>query len=478
MWMKQKTSKEIPFEEFARKHKNTKFDALLDFPANKEVAKLYRAKKPLPKGTVVWLLDPKVTVYITTLPGGKKHVSSAKEYKAAVAKIHKMMDFALKTYETYLETMDFRVNEMQKAYDKHYIVSFFTSNWVGSKGDRPDKQAKASAAAVRRLRAVVTGRDYANFEAATKAAHKAAMAYRQGIDDWINQHSGSSENFEMALTVVRDGGFMTVGVLAMTVAAPATALGTAGYAAAIGGGTSVLQSSADATGRFVAGDKLTFKGTAEKILLDGAKGAGWGLVGAGLSAGLAKFVTGPLASAAAKRFGSSGFVKAMLGRITGSKWYVQFYRRVFQKELEAFEKEAVKALAAGTYGPANEVTGAFIKAAREKAFQQFQKATLTVLTGEASKTIIKVFQEVMTGPKGSTYLRYFMSKKAPNITGKVSEKQLAGIIAEDLSKDDVAQSIFEEIVSRSLDQIAEKASADIRAELRSAAKELEKKNKR
>lgn len=478
MWMKQKTAKDIPLEEFAKKFKNSDIGILLEHPANKEVARLYRSKKPLPKGTVVWLLDPKVTVYVTTLPGGKKQISSAKEYKAAVAKIHKMMDFALKTYEAYLDTMDFRVNELQKAYDKHYIVTFFTSNWVGSKGDKPVSQARASAAAVRKLRAVVTGRDYAKFEGAVKAAHKAAMAYRQGIDEWANQHSGSSENFEMALTVVRDGGFLTVGVLAMTVAAPATGAATAGYAALIGGTTSTLQSSADAAGRAIAGEKLTFKDTAAKVLLDGAKGAGWGLVGAGLSAGLAKFVTGPLASAAAKRFGSSGFVKAMIGRITGSNWYVQFYRRVFQKELEAFEKEAVKAIAAGTYGPANEVTGAFIKAARDKAFKKFIDATLDVLTGEAADIIVKVFQEIMTGPKGSTYLKYFMSKKAPNINGKVSEKQLADIIASDLTKDAVATSIFEEIVKRSLDRVSAKASADIKGELKQAAKELERRTPR
>ncbi|WP_386628485.1 hypothetical protein [Sulfitobacter geojensis] len=472
MWMKQKTTKEIALEEFAKKHKNKHLAAILEHPYNKNVAGLYRAKKLLPKGTIVWLLDPKVKVYVATLPNGKREVLTEKQYKAAAAKVDRALDNGLRDYERYLETMIYRHDIQLNAYEKFPIISFLTSSWYG-KGKEPVTQRAASEAAVKNLKKVVSSRNYARFKDALFDANKAAMAYRKGIDEWIQQNSGSAANWESGCRLLRDGGFLAVGIIASVVVVPVTAgtAATLGYGALIGGTTSALQSSSNELGRSIAGEQVKFSTSLEKVAKDTIGGGIFGLAGAGIG----KFVSGKLVNVVAKRFSNSTFLRNSIKRLVGSKWYSDQYSKLFTMELEAFLKASADDVASGVYGTTTKaVNKAFQDRVGQKVAQIYLANTISAISVD---TLIKPVQVILTDKQGTDFIILFLKRNATNLTGSLSEDQLAKIIATDIEKDPIASAIVESTVREMKDVIGSESQKEIRKEIQAAAIELRNRNK-
>jgi hypothetical protein len=148
MWLQYKLKKDRPFEEVAKEFNNKDVAFVLKHPKNGVAAKCVKSKQPVPAGTVVWLLDPRVTVYIMTTPKGKVALTE-KEWKDNLKKINTAMDKVLRRFELRLDNLLGRHEGQRKVNEEFPIVSFFCSNWVGSKGNEPTKTRKDAQAAVR-----------------------------------------------------------------------------------------------------------------------------------------------------------------------------------------------------------------------------------------------------------------------------------------------------------------------------------------
>ncbi len=466
MWMKYKVKKDITLPDLLKRFRNKDIDVILQHPKNQAAVKAYKARQPIPKGTVVWLLDPGVTVYITTHPNGRKEVLSQKEWKASVAKAHKAMDMALRTYKSMFETMVYRHDLQNKVIDEFPIVSFFTSNWVGSKGDEPVTQKKAAAAAVKKLQSVVKARDYSKFEAAARDADRKVRAYGKGIDEWVAQHTGSAENWETGLTVVRDGAFVVFGALAMTVAAPATGAATLGYGALVGGGTSLMSSSANEAGRHWADPNLKYSDSAAKIAKDVALGSVFGAAGAGL----ARLISGALAGKFAERLANSQTISRLISRLSSARWFPEMGQRIYQRELSALMKSL-------SLDAADDITGALLTITPQVLDRMAVNVTIKVLSRGGVGGAKKITQEILKGNKGSAWVRKFFRDNAAKIKGKMSDDQIADLMATELMKDPLAAEAFEALAKGNVKLIEAELTKEIRKELTRKAREVQKKAK-
>lgn len=451
MWIAHKLKADTPLQDIAKKFRNTDISILLQHPQNKAAARAYKARKPVPKGTVVYLLDPKVTVYIMTTPKGKV-VLSEKDWKKNIAKIHKAMDFALKRFKSTHETIVYRHKLQSDVNDEFPIVSFFCSNWVGDKGDEPKAQKRASKASVDKLTKVVRGRDYKKFEQSCRDAEKKVNAYAKGVDEWVAQLTGSAENWETGLTFVRDGSFVIFGACAMTVAAPATAAATVGYGALVGGGTAFMSSSANEVGRAVAGDDLTLEESGTKIATAVVKGAAFGAAGAGI----ARVISGALGAKLAEKMASSQMATKLSYRLLSrSPLLPKLSQRVLEREVHAL----IKVSGEGTTYLAKETLDKMV-------VNVLVKLMIRSSVGGTSKTL----QEVVKGKKGSKWVQAFMQKNATKIKGKMDENKLAEIMAEELIKDPIALEAFEAVVKDNIKKIETELAKEIRKELQRQAK--------
>lgn len=454
MWMQCKPKRDIKLKDLMKMFRNKDIDVILQHPKNKEVVKLYKANKDIPKGTPVWLLDPCVTVYITTLPGGKKEVISEKEWKDTVTKAHKAMDFALKQYKSTHETMVYRHDLQNKALDEFYITSLFTASWWGEEGREPKKQKAASAAAVKTLEKVVKARDYKRFEAAVRDAETKIKAYGKGIDAYIAQHTGSAGNWETGLTWVKNGGFVIFGALAMTVAAPATAAGTLGYGALVGAGTSAMSSSANEAGRHWSGQNVTFSGSAKTVAKDIVYG---GVLGA-LSAGAAKAIAGPLIGKFAEKLASRQLVSALINRASLSRFWPEMGRRVYERELNALMQSLSKEVA-------DDAAGALIKITPQILDRMCVNVTIKVMSRLGVGTFRKSCEVAYKKHKVEKWTENYLKKNATKLKGNMTDEQVADLMAKDLANDPVAAEVLKMAVRSNAKVIEAELAKEIRKEL-------------
>jgi hypothetical protein len=450
MWLQYKLKKDRPFEEVAKEFNNKDVAFVLKHPKNGVAAKCVKSKQPVPAGTVVWLLDPRVTVYIMTTPKGKVALTE-KEWKDNLKKINTAMDKVLRRFELRLDNLLGRHEGQRKVNEEFPIVSFFCSNWVGSKGNEPTKTRKDAQAAVRKLKSIVGARDYKNFEAAVRKAETAVNAYSKELYEWIEQLIGSGENWVTGLSVTRDASFAVFGACAMTVAAPATMTATLGWGATVGGGTAFMSSSANEVGKVVAGDDVKLGTSVKNIALAVAKGAAFGAAGAGIT----RLISGAIAGKVAEKMASSSVLQKMASRLVSrSPLIPKLSQRLVQAEIEAIRKASGKVVI--------EITPAVMD---KMAINALTKVVLRTGTGSTSKTL----QAVISGGKGSSWMEAFFKKNAQKIA-TMSEKEAAEFFAAELMKDPLALDAFEAIIKDNIKVYEAEFSAVVRKELERQAK--------
>lgn len=444
MWLQYKLKKDRPFEEVAKEFSNKDIAFVLKHPKNGVAAKCVKAKKPVPVGTVVWLLDPRVTVYIMTTPKGKVALTE-KEWKDNLKKVNTAMDKVLRRFEMRFDNLVLRHETQRKVNEDFPVISFFCSNWVGSKGNEPTKTRKDAQAAVRKLKSIAGGRDYKNFEAAVRKAETAVNAYSKELYEWIEQLIGSSENWVTGLSVTRDVSFAVFGACAMTVAAPATMTATIGWGATVGGGTAFISSSANEVGKVVAGDDVKLGTSVKNIAVAVGKGAAFGAFGAGIT----RLISGAIAGKVAEKMSSSSGVQKLASRLVSrSPLIPKLSQRVVQAEIEAIKASGEVVI---------EITPAVMD---KMAINTLTKVLLRTGTGSTSKTL----QAILSGGKGSVWMEALFKKNAQKIA-IMSEKEAAEFFAAELMKDPLALDAFEAIIKDNVKVYEAEFSAVVRKEL-------------
>ena len=459
MWMKVTVKSDIMLLDLMKKHKNTSIEVILKYPKNAAAAKAHKAQKPIPKGTIVWLLDPKAIVFISTLPNGQKEVVTEKQYWESKKKIDKALDVALKQHKLIYETLCYRHRIQNEALDEFWITSQFTASWWGEEGREPKKQLKNATAAYKKLKTVVNARKYSKFKSAVLKCDKAFREYGKGIDSYASQHTGSAENWENFAVVVRDLGFVTVGALAMTVAAPATAAATLGYGTLVGSGTAFLSTSANEAGRHISGQNITFTGSAKRVASEMLQGAILGAV----SAGIAKYLSGFVLKHLGKRLlNPTAISKLISGE---SKFFSSLGKRAFERESEAL----IKTLSKGT----NE------KIAREMlqrmwSEQIFKKVVSNVTVKLSTRFFVGGSVKLLRVYGLDAFIESYIKENASNIKGGTDDNKIAEDIAKKFGKDPKAKEMMKKVLKVNEKEIEKEVGKEMRKEMERRIKQLEK----
>ena len=451
MWIAYKVPSDMSLEDIAKKTRNTGLKAILTHPKNKAIAALYRQGQRIPKGTVVWVLDAKAKVYKVVVNGKTVYLTEA-EYKKQISEHNKVMDFAEKQYRLTYNTVVWRQNDRRKLNAKHWAVSSLTASWWGETGREPVKQQKAALAAYKQLATVVKSRDYARFAKAQQGAANAINAYAKGMDEWEAQHNGSAGNWITGVTVVRDASFITFGALAMTVAAPATVLGTVAAGAGVGGGTAVLKSGANEAGRVVAGQKVEFKDSAKKVMIDGFKGA---IIGA-TSAGIAKWIGGFVAPKIAARLTTSKPATEFAARFVGkSPIFKRLSARIIGKETEALVKKL-----------GMEAVSDIPQTALDRIGNQVIGKLLTRIS---VGSVVTVVDKYLLTPAAAKAMKAYMIANASSLIN-ANSSQIGDSVAKGLDVHWIQTAIYEELLDGNKALLEKELSVAIRADLQARGK--------
>lgn len=454
MWIKYKVPQDMTLEEVVKKSGNILIDPILKHPKNRHIFKLYRKGEKIPKGEIVWVVDPKLKVY-TMVFNGQKRVLTAGEYKGLCKRCDKVMDFAVKQYSSTHDTVVWRHNQRKKVNDKHWVVAGLASMFADG-GSEPVKQKNASAAAVKALNSVVSGRYYGKFEAAVKKAARAVSDYARALDAWEGAFDRSAGNLVTTAEITRDVGFVTFGALATTVAAPATLPAVLLTGTAVGGGTAALSSAAEETGKHIAGQKVTFAQSVENVAWSTVKGAALG----GISAGFAKWLGGKVAPKIAEKIFNQRTLNAISQRLVGgNSWVTKTLERTFAKEVEIFNRAAAKR--------GGEL---LVRPLTQKAEQQMYALVVSkAITRAGIAKITKASCNYLLSNAGGAIIKAYMKSNFNALKG-VSEDGVADQIASHMEKHDVAMTIFDHILQGSRKELEAELRAQVQSELRKKSK--------
>ncbi|MEW9922092.1 hypothetical protein AB2B41_21000 [Marimonas sp. MJW-29] len=470
MWVSCKLKADRTLEDIAKEYRNTDIGVLLKHPKNKIAAKSCKAKQPVPKGSVVWLLDPKAKCYPVKTPKGIE-IYNEKEWKACQQQNAKSMDKTFRRVKMAHDNIAYRHDLQLEVNAEFPFVAFFSSNWVGSEGNEPTSERKASANAVAKLEKVVRARNMAVFEGAYADAKRKIEIYQRALQGWIKQLTGSAENWETGLTVVKETSFWIFGASAMTVAAPATGLAAVGYGALVGGGTKFMASTANEVGRALSGSEVNMSHSSKKVLLDVVNGAAFG----GFTAGLGRLVSRSLLDKfAAKLIDKRLVVKLGNQFLKRCSWWSKLTDRVYFVAMNSAKKQVAKEFT----GRAAKEVPIMLKGVPTRIFDHMAADVLVKFVtrlglGGIRKAIDLAFLNDLIAKKAKDWAR----EEGLKMKGKATEEQIAKKMAEDLADGPMLDSIFEHIVRNNQAAIAKEIEQAYADEMVCRVREIQKKQK-
>lgn len=460
MWIQYKVKKDGEKLEDIAKQFKCDHKALLYYPKNKAVAAAYKKKQPLKKGTTIHLLDPKAKLYVVK-HNGKEHPHTERQWKEGLCELDRTMDKAAKWMKQKLDHCLYKHQLQTEINDDFPIVSFFCSNWVGSEGDEPKATKKRAEAAVARLQSVCKSCNYKAFESATRDAEKAINAYKKELGEWVEQLTGSAGNWVDGLTVTRELSFVVFGAAAMTVAAPASALGTLAWGSGVGSGASFMSSSAHEVGRVFAGDDVKFSESAKKVAGDMVQGALFGALGAGV----ARFISARVAPKLAEKIVNSRVANKLSQHLVFrvSKILPKLSNRLYEREMAAVTQNLTKKLGAD-----------FARGTVLISINELDKMSASVVArfvirlgvGGTSKSV----QKVLLSRSSGMPVEKFLANNATKVKGNVDESKLAEMVAKHLETHPSIFKAFEQVVNDNMVQIEKELAAEIQSEIKERVK--------
>ena len=329
MWIKIKTKDGDTLQKIASQYK-TKFpDAILKYAGNKKIAQALKKGEALPKGTEVWVPDPKGKIYILDTAKGKVYLDE-KQYQDHLKKVHKAMDDLRRRQYHTLDLAKMRHDAQAKINSDQWFVSSICSAF--NKYDEPKAARKKAESAFKKLDGIVKGRKYKQFEDAAVASEVAILNYKDGVIAWVDGLIGTAQSAVGKLEVVRDVGAFcgTVAVVTITAPASVTAAVIVGASSSAGVGlTYDLASNAS----LAANDMKTMSAgeIGKRMLSNGIAGA----AGAAIAGNLIKLVKGPIF----KIISSNAFVKNQAIRLAKGVLPDKVFAREFDNVMKALAKE-------------------------------------------------------------------------------------------------------------------------------------------
>jgi hypothetical protein len=281
--------------------------------------------------------------------GGKTKIITVAEFERREKEAkHRMLSKANMMYgqaETWLEFCADAEATLQGADTFTMSLVEFSVRWANKNAEPPYDPLTTARSEASFLKSAVD-RSKPVWQKILKQDAKATKAYnarQKAFAKFIDARIGTASKFIGRLEVVREVSFTVVEVY-MTARLVATkGMHPAAAHALASGGTEAMKSSANEFGEYLAGNKVTFKDSAEKVLIDTTFGALLGLISfvpnskfaANLGVKVGAAILPKLTSQAARRA-----VNVFVVNLLDSKLFQGFVTNMAKESLNAFRSKA------------------------------------------------------------------------------------------------------------------------------------------
>lgn len=431
MWITYTTKDGDTMDTITAKQRIKDPATVLTHKNNKKIYKDLKAGKPLPKGTKVTIPDPKGKVYVVQTKSGVKHMDEA-TYKDYLKVVHEKMDeaiFALKQRLTYAQGRHDAQLKINK--DQWFVAACLD---LVSSVPEPKSRKKAESTFSTAEKAC-KARNYKGFEKSVEPANIAIAKYKTETLAWIDGLINAGEGTVDVLEGVKTVGMVCGAVAATTVIAPAGLAAGVLTGAGVGGGTTMAYDGFDSIGRAIAGSKQ--RSTSETL----KRAAGGALAGA---AGAA--VVGVIMKAAGPH----------IVRLASNN-----------KFLEA----QVKRILSKAPGNLNELYKAEVKGMVEKlgikSMNGLLDARAKIMGVALSKFLLRVSmgflnKKLGTGTWMKEHVVDWVTGDSKRVAGS-NPDSTAKAFAKDLTKSDVLDSAFDEMVVKNKSTLTKILRQEIKA---------------
>ncbi len=443
MWIKIKTKEGDTLDKIASQYKAKFPEAIWKYAGNKKIAQALKKGEALPKGTEVWVLDPKGKVYILETPKGKKYLDE-KQYQDHLKKVHKAMDDLRRRQFHMLDLAKMRHDAQNKINSDQWFVSSICSAF--NKHDEPKAGRKKAESAFKKLDGIVKGRKYKQFEDAAVASEVAILNYKHGVIAWIDGLIGTAESAVGGLEVVRDVGAFCGTVAVVTITAPASIPAAMAVGAASSAGVGLTYDVASNASLSANGMKTMSAGEiGKRMLSNGIAGA----AGAAIAGNLIKLIKGPVL----KIITSNAFVKNQAIRLAKGVLPTKVFEREFANVMKALAKE-------GTVG---------IEAAMKRLNPE------RIMIEALTKFFVRVGTGGFSKEFGASKLvhDWLLSwvKTGPSALQSKDGKSAAQSAANELTKSGAINDFFEEFVKVNMTEFKKDLNAVINSHAQKVAKQ-------
>ncbi|MCF6231998.1 MAG: hypothetical protein L3J36_02660 [Rhodobacteraceae bacterium] len=311
MWITYKWKKGDSFDKLAKTSKVKNADIILNFPKNKEVLKLHKAKKEIPVGTQVWILDPKAKIYKTKV-NGKDVYFGEPELKSATAAHTKLMKGFVAGFDAQLAHLKGSHDQLNAAIKKYWMVGFLYSE---GNTTEPKSQLKKAQASLKKLTKISKTDKVHEFYDQLGPVEKDCEAYQKALQAWLK---AMQTNLNWSLGWLGTANQFATGaatVMIVTACAPASIPAAILYGALAGNAVSLVVDGSKTITAVAVGDKPP----ALSEVLGNSISA---MVVGGISGGLFSAIFKVFGPAAATYLCSTKVVQNQAIRFAGEKWVV------------------------------------------------------------------------------------------------------------------------------------------------------------
>ncbi|MFN3970706.1 MAG: peptidoglycan-binding domain-containing protein [Gemmobacter sp.] len=275
--------------------------------------------------------------------GGKVYLLTEADHRALINRVKGEFRIPMMQLKSAVEEARMLYDDMKKLRSDQYIVGWCIEAFKGAKlpSETVIKGAEASAGSAQKL---LDAGNLKGFALVFPKAQAEANKARAEMKAYVSTIIDGGEKIVTGLELVRDGSFVTVGIIAAPVAA-SYGLGAVAAGVVAGAGTGAVEAIANEVGKGIAGQSRGIGDASLNVLKDAFIG---GSIGALIKGGAADKILAKIGPEVAKRLGGEMFRKASEKVVV--QWVINYFKANGKDILEGVMKETLKAYRSNATG--------------------------------------------------------------------------------------------------------------------------------
>ena len=464
MWLKYKSKQGDTLESIAKAHKLKKPDPLLQHPKNTGVyTKIRKNKGVVPPGTLIYVPDPRVKVYRIKNPNtGLVEAVEAREYAHFMAQADSMALAILDRWQAAFGGVEARYKGLEKVHEDSPVITFLTSSWTSSKGDKPVAQHKAAKASVDALEKIYKSKKYDQMQAQEKECQRTILAFRKGYTEWESLHTNSAQRWADNLKTTETISYVVLGAAATAMAAPATPLATVLVGGGVGGGAGFTKALIKEGGRGLAGYKMDTVESAKNIASSTLQGIALGGVFGGLGGKIGPQVLKKLMPIFQKNMAARSIALKIVKQGSASR----FVDKAIWKEVNKMFAETAKEVG----------DKSLIAMTKSEIFVEINTCSIKVMArfimclqmGALKKKLGDLAKD------SASLIENWWKTKGLNLSGRVDEGSIADGIAAEIAGSQILEKFLDEVVVANWSDFEKQLKSELDKELKSLKERLVK----